>query len=402
MKICGGFYGEFMLHPEHAASFGSGVRAAAAVAALCTEVELFTWSAISQIDELHAICNAYGIKVHRHDRKHAIDFSYVHGCVPPTLIPDLRNIEQTDPMRVTGDVIVRFGMLEGTAVVDAKWAVFDPQSEVNPEAFHVNGSRARHLAVVLNASEAIAMSGKGDPRTAAAELLKADGAEVVVVKCGLRGALVATPKKQEWVAAYKTPSVFPLGSGDVFTAAFAYHWAVKRKSPTRAAQLASLATAHYCANRYLPLPVDYEREAKKRYPPVRARTKYETVYLAGPFFSLGERWLIEQLRNALLESGLKVFSPLHDVGHGEATHVGPADLRGLDKAGVVLACMDGMDSGTVFEVGYARSQGITVIALSTKSVAEDLTMIVGSGCVVVHDIPSAVYRAGWIAAEGAA
>ncbi|MNV78324.1 Nucleoside 2-deoxyribosyltransferase [compost metagenome] len=66
----------------------------------------------------------------------------------------------------------------------------------------------------------------------------------------------------------------------------------------------------------------------------------------------------------------------------------------------MLACVDGADPGTVFEIGYARAKSIPVVALSTApGNDEDLTMIAGSKCVVVRDIASAIYRTAWILAE---
>ena len=42
------------------------------------------------------------------------------------------------------------------------------------------------------------------------------------------------------------------------------------------------------------------------------------VYLAGPFFSMGQRWLVDEARRCLGELGMDVFSPFHDIGPGAA------------------------------------------------------------------------------------
>ncbi len=401
MKIVGGFYGERMMHPHHEASFGSGLRAAAALAKFSDGIELFTYATDAQRPELEAIANTFNVSAHVSERAQAIEFDYLHGCVSPSLYPDLRKIEKAEPIAVEGEIVVRYGMLEGSGTVDAKWAVYDPQSEVEPEPFGLNGSRAKHLALVLNTSEAFALSRTSDLESAAKVLLTGPGAAtVVVIKAGVRGAYVCTKKKRSWVAPRKTPSVFALGSGDVFTAAFAFKWAHERQPPVEAAEFASLATAYYCANQYLPLPVNFEQEASRSYKRLQPRGTPGSVYLAAPFFSLGERWVVEQLRNALCDQGFQVFSPLHDVGIGPPEHVAPADLKGLRDASVVLACVDGADPGTVFEIGYARAKSIPVVALSTApGDDEDLTMIAGSKCVVVRDIASAIYRTAWILAE---
>lgn len=401
MKVVGGFYAERMMHPAHDALYGSGLRAAAALSALCNRVDFLTYAAPEQEAALHAVCDTFGLRASASRRSQPIEFEYLHGSASPQLVPDLRTIERSDPILVSGDIVIRYGMLEGSGLVNADWAVFDPQAEVEPEPFHANGSVANHLAVVLNEAEAFALSGAADLDTAAHRLMRlSPRTEVVVIKCNVRGALVCTRKRRDWIPPYKTPAVFTLGSGDIFTAAFAYQWAFQHRSPVQAAESASLATAFYCANQFLPLPRDFEKVAKKQYTPLKPTGMSGRVYLAAPFFSLGERWMVEQLREALLDLGFHVFSPFHDVGLGAPEAVAPADLEGLRASSVVLACVDGMDAGTVFEIGYARARGIPVVALSTvPRRSEDLTMIAGSDCILVQDISSAVYRTAWILAE---
>ncbi|TIX42544.1 MAG: nucleoside 2-deoxyribosyltransferase, partial [Mesorhizobium sp.] len=119
------------------------------------------------------------------------------------------------------------------------------------------------------------------------------------------------------------------------------------------------------------------------------------IYLAAPFFDLGQRWLVEEARLALIDAGADVFSPVHEIGPGKATVVAPADLNGLDGCDVVFAILNGMDPGTVFEVGYARKKGIPIVALAENEKEEDLKMFVGSGTIVAQDFVTAIYKAIW-------
>ena len=64
-----------------------------------------------------------------------------------------------------------------------------------------------------------------------------------------------------------------------------------------------------------------------------------SVYLAGPFFNMGARWLVEQAREALRQQPVAVFSPFHDVGLGLAESVVPADIEALDRCSAVLALL---------------------------------------------------------------
>lgn len=401
MKVAGGFYREEMLSPLHQAFLGSGMRAAAALSKLAGNVELHAYVAPAELADYGAVCATYGLQGLHTPRAASIGFNYAHGCSRPVLEPDVREIRKEPAFELSGDAVLRFGFLEGSCVVNAKRAVYDPQSEIAPEPFLQNGSSAKQWALVLNGAEAEAFTGTPDARKASRWLLKEHGCDVAVIKCGARGALVATTQAQDWIPAHRTPSVFPLGSGDVFSAVFALNWAARKSNPLDAAARASRATAFYCANRYLPLPADVDKHARK-FPPSHVRPgRSGMVYLAGPFFDISQRWLIDELRHALLDQGLKVFSPIHDVGEGEATYVATKDLEGLRASSVILASLDGMDAGTVFEIGYARAKGIPVLCLSTGPAIEaDKTMLRGTDCQFFSDLASAVYATAWVARGG--
>jgi hypothetical protein len=402
MKIAGGFYLEEMLHPFHQAYLGSGLRAAAALAGVAKDVELWSFVSEAEVKHFQAASAAYGVRGHHVQRSDPISFCYLHGCSRPVLSPDIREIATTGAFEVSGDAVLRFGFLEGSCVVSANRAVYDPQSEVDPQPFMQNGSAADSWAMVLNGAEAESFTGLDNPEKAARLLRREHGCDVVVVKCGVRGAYVSSGNSGGWVPAYATHSVFPLGSGDVFSAWFAYRWAERKEHPVKAATHASRATAYYCANRSLPLPADASKLASRSYKPTAAfpKMKVPSVYLAGPFFNLGQRWLIDELRAALQAQGLRVFSPIHDVGEGDASVVAQADLDGIRGVDVVLACLDGSDAGTVFEAGYAKALNIPVVGLTTGPVRpHDLTMLEGTQCHLVHDVASAVYVTTWVALE---
>jgi nucleoside 2-deoxyribosyltransferase len=120
------------------------------------------------------------------------------------------------------------------------------------------------------------------------------------------------------------------------------------------------------------------------------------IYLAAPFFTLAQRWMVEEARRCLLSLGAGVFSPIHDVGsHGDAEYIAKRDLDGLEQCSVVLALLDGEDAGTLFEVGHAHRHGIPVVALAESPRPESLTMLQGTGCTIVSDFSTAIYEAIW-------
>lgn len=113
---------------------------------------------------------------------------------------------------------------------------------------------------------------------------------------------------------------------------------------------------------------------------------------------MSQNWLIEQALEALESQNFKVFSPLHHVGRGSAAQVYDKDIRGLRECDLVFACVDGLDSGTIFEIGFARALDIPVVAFVQNETPEDLKMLEGSGCLLERDFVTAIYKAYWLTA----
>ena len=181
--------------------------------------------------------------------------------------------------------------------------------------------------------------------SAGQDLLKQYGLAAVVIKHAVHGALVFTPGNDPTrTGVHPTTHVHPIGSGDAFTAGFAHAW-FTGADPQAAAGAASRAPAAYCATGS-PFHVADLLETV----PVETVPGQGRLYLAGPFFSTAERWLIEHLRDALDALDVAVFSPLHDVGLG-GDEVAARDLAGLDQATGVLAILDGHDCGALLEIG---------------------------------------------------
>jgi hypothetical protein len=334
-----------------------------------------------------------------HDVPHTLRFEYLHPLSKPVIEPELAwralTIQPRQPA-VKAAHVLRYGVLEGSIRVEADTAVYDPQSPTNPRPFAEDDSTAKRLAIVANRSETKKLAGKATSEEACRHLLEDAGAEVVVMKCGADGCLVCTRDTVERVPAFQTQRVWPIGSGDVFSAAFAHGWINLGLAAREAAVRASRATAHYVENNTYPtadmLSMDQRPQLRMR--PV---AEHKQVYLAGPFFNLAQRWLIEEFRTALLGFGLRVFSPLHEVGRGEHEAVYAPDMEGLKQSGVVLACLDGLDPGTIYEVGYAHRHGLPVIAFVTAERAEDLKMPLGGGARLVNDFATALYWTVWAA-----
>lgn len=403
IHVVGGVYREFCVHPRWNDIYGSGGRAALAIANMNTEVVLHSY--IGQ--EAKRILADKGCWLSAFSMAPTpvggiVGFRYLHDMGDPEIagVPE----QMHSDIKVNEEMVVRFGMLEGDAVVQADWAVYDPQNVREGKPFGHNGSKAKHLALVLNSWEAALMSGMpGAPPSQSAPAIAAmQGAEVVVVKMGPKGAFVWTANGTSQVSAYRTSRVWKIGSGDCFVAHFANAWMQGKLHPAAAADIASRATAYYCETQGFATP---EVLASHAFVPLTISAGYQAgqsrqVYLAGPFFDLSQIWMVERARGNLQDMGLDVFSPYHDIGLGTADDVVEKDLEGIDNSHVIFAITDGLDAGTVYEIGYARAKGKPVVVYSERHhKSESLKMMDGSGCVMCNDYTTAVYSTLWEAVK---
>ena len=220
----------------------------------------------------------------------------------------------------------------------------------------------------------------------------ARGVDLVVVKRGALGGILAYGERLEYFGAVPTVLVSPMGSGDAFSAGFAHAWQLERADPIEAVRFASKVAACHSTSGLAQVgeAVFSELPNPLPYPTVDA----PKVYLAGPFFSVAERAMIRFVRRALHHLGAEVFSPLDDVGRG-GDEVASQDIQGLMQCNSVLALLDGGDPGTLFEVGWACSAGIPVVGLADSAGDHSWTMIRGLGAEVTSDLSAAVYHATW-------
>jgi nucleoside 2-deoxyribosyltransferase len=376
--------------------YGSGGRAASAIARLGTPVSLYGYMDSGTLDILESRAVLEGITVYPTTVQDGVQFSYHHPLDEPRISLPKHKYSSID---ITAEHLIRFGMLEGDAIVHCNYAVYDPQNAGTPVPFDSNGSSATHLALVLNYGEAIRMAGSthATPNELAKELSAKSKAEVVIIKMGAHGSLVFDNGQIDTVPAYHTDHVWKIGSGDTFVGVFGREWMITRRPALEAAHIASRATAYYCLtsgfpsqkelNIFSPVSITVSDRYREGYLP--------TVYLAGPFFTLAQLWIIEQARNILLDMGLHVFSPYHDVGHGSAADVVQHDIIALNKCDLMFAIGDGLDSGTMFEIGYARSQNKPVIMYVENESDESKKMMEGTDCIICDDFTTAIYETIW-------
>jgi nucleoside 2-deoxyribosyltransferase len=92
------------------------------------------------------------------------------------------------------------------------------------------------------------------------------------------------------------------------------------------------------------------------------------IYLAGPLFTAAEQTFNSDLARFLKSRGFEVWLPQeHEPRRHTAWAIFEMDVKALDWADLVVACMDGPDpdSGTAWECGYAFAKGKPIVCYRT-------------------------------------
>lgn len=395
--IAGGTYREICYWPVWNELYGSGWRAVWVYHAFCADATI-TYYTVGG-DEVEKMLKVYSaadnLKYQLTKATFTIGFYYNHPLVCPII---QGRTDERFKLNVNGRYVIGFGMMEAESQIEGEWVVYDPQSPRHLLSFKMQGGKAGHLALVLNESEAKRLSGETELINIKNTLFDREGCECLVVKCGAKGAVVFSSKEDdgEIVPVFKTAHVWPIGSGDVFTTVFSFYWFSGSK-PVDAAINASKAVAAYCENSgdVETIPEVLKDGDFSQFVP----QKKGLVYLAGPFFTLSEKLFVSECRNLLKAMGANVFSPYHDVGEGKAEYVAPKDIEKLNECACVFAIVDGLDSGTLFEVGYAVAKRKKVVAYVENETEGALKMLKGTGCDIEKDFTTAMYKTCWYAAE---
>ena len=94
------------------------------------------------------------------------------------------------------------------------------------------------------------------------------------------------------------------------------------------------------------------------------------VYVAGPLFDEGERWWIETVEAAVVQTGHATFLPHRDNPPKTPDNVAEIfanNIAAIDRCDVVVANLNGIttDDGTAWEIGYAYAAGKRIVGLHT-------------------------------------
>ena len=379
MHVTGGLYHEIIAVPIWCSIFGSGGRAALAIAAVSPEIHLHTYISPDRATAANRFAQA-GVELHTTEVPTGIAFTYAHPLAIPTIIPS-PVVKLNASINVEADVVLRFGMLEGDAIVDAQTAIYDPQGEGVKQSFGANGSRAKRMAIVLNEEELCHMGCSHDLDYAARKVMNQEGATLIIAKCGARGAyLFEEGKQSQHVAPYRTDHVFKLGTGDVFSAIFAFYWGKKSLPAYEAATIASRTVGAYCTTKELSASPDTIQSSQA----VNGR-KFGVTKLVGiGNGGLGQRYILEQARSSLECLGAVVDCPEIDVPLGKFHIQKPTALL------IVAMCHSELTNGLLHSFVDANIPLIVYADHGSDRCTEELMDVD-----VYEDFTTAVYQAAW-------
>jgi hypothetical protein len=235
----------------------------------------------------------------------------------------------------------------------------------------------------MNEIEICTIAGMADTAAAAGRAMDTQGADVVIVKSGIRGAtLFQRGEAPRHVPAFRSARVFKIGTGDVFSAIFAYYWAEAVMPAHDAAIRASKAVAAYCETRTLPPPSD-------RKPSMVALSDLApgVIEIAGAIDTIGRRWTMEEARFRLRELGLSVHAPpLGDVWtHGTAT-------------AALLILAEGIDTSIAGRMQLTIRPDLPVVVLQECGIPLRASLEdAGATHTYTDDFASALYLVAWAA-----
>ena len=392
--VVGGAYRETCREPRVDWIYGSGVRAAAVLGEAADR--LVTVADTTTLAQVPAVLREQ--QVDATPRLEPIEFAYDTALSIPLLRMHNsdRNVEIPP---VESDDAVVFGMVEARPAVTARRVVVDPQHSLNLDQV-TETIDADELIVVANRREIIALADDSDLQAAVDVVSRRTSAAGVVVKAGALGALIyRTGERVEGIPALITPKVFPIGSGDVFTAALAKHY-FENGDLIAAAHFASRTTAGYVTVRHLG-PVNLDGVARETVAPTALSVEDPPwIYVAASFANPEQRWSGCVIDQGIDDIGGHSLYPLREVGEKEDAEVtAQADLANLDRCDSLVLLADVARTGPFFEAGWATSHGLPVIVMNSDTNPDRYTMLDGTGANLVSDLATAAYQAVWAALE---
>lgn len=90
------------------------------------------------------------------------------------------------------------------------------------------------------------------------------------------------------------------------------------------------------------------------------------IFIIGPFFTVAEEEFMLKAKESLEKKEYKVKTPL-DIGYVKdgSEVLFKEDLQYIEQSDIIVAILDGLDPGTMCEIGYAKAIEKRIIGLWT-------------------------------------
>jgi hypothetical protein len=402
MIVYGGYYREKCIFPHWDEYYGSAGRAAAILKNFNIEIKLKTFVSENNLKYLKYFSSVFDINLEETISPFDIEFEYLHSLSNPKITSNKSfNDNKNESTFIESKNVLCYGTMESNApLIIAEKAVFDVQSSKLEDVYH-HKNKISSIVFLLNYEESVYLSKATDLKQIKEFFFnKYNNLEILVIKDGPFGGIVFSKEDDLEIPIFKNNKIFKIGTGDIFSAVFSYLWMFKYRELglKEIINISSFSTAYLSKNRN-----SYECDILSEYKNntlekvfINKNKLKRKVYLAGPFFTVSERWQVENIKQYLEKFGFDVFSPVHKVGFSnDKKHIATEDLKGLDESDSVFAILNGFDPGTIFEIGYAIAKKKKVIIYVENYSGEYLTMFEGTGCIICEDITSAVYNLVW-------
>lgn len=118
------------------------------------------------------------------------------------------------------------------------------------------------------------------------------------------------------------------------------------------------------------------------------------IYIAAPFFISYQINVIKRIEESLNYAGLRFYSPRKDGIIKEdksldLTEVYNRNISKISESDYLVAVIDGRDTGTSFEIGYAACAGIKIITMSLQD--HDVNVMIAKSTIChVKSIPKLI------------
>lgn len=393
ISVIGGTYKEVNLDDLSNNIFGSGLRCVHFLLENETEVNFYTAGNNEVKDYLEVYKNSYNN--FSYDCKFTNDFitfKYYFALDSPNVYPNSSKISRSEIISVDDKNIICFGMLESNFEINGDYVIYDPQTSSNPYKFSDFG-KANKLIYIVNFNEAKSISQKDEISNIVDFFFNEEKVFALIIKNGPHGAKLFTKKDNDGylIPSYITQNVFKIGSGDIFTTSFSYYLLEKKFSLEKSAFLASKTTALYCDKQI----VKVNSLDNYIYEEFKNNLNNKQIYLASPIFSLSDLVLVDKIREIFLDFGVKVFSPFHDIGLSNDEEIAKKDLEGLNQSDIIFSIVDGLDSGTLIELGYGMAKNKKIVSYHRTNDEGSLIMLKPSNIKVFNNLTSAIYNTIW-------